>query len=378
MFNEEIGALLEVAAADAPQVLQIFSDAGMRECLQTAGRINTERRMKIHRGGRKLFDCGIDELRREWDAASYAIARRRDDPECAKEEHEQTREEAKLFARLPESFPREFRVAAPFVGGARPQVAVLRERGGNGQREMAAAFVRAGFAATDVAMSDLRARRRRLDGFAGVALCGGFSFGDVLGAGRGWAEGVLQNAMLADMFAAFFADKNTFAFGACNGCQALSLLQPLAPDSESWRFPRFAVNRSRRFEARFVMAEILQTPSPLFAGMEGAMLPIVSSNAEGRAVWDETDAARAKDALRAAATMRFVDGRGAPAARYPQNPAGGDGLCGFCSPDGRIVIAMPHPERVFRCGQMSWHPPEWRDDASPWLQMFVNARRFAS
>ncbi len=372
LFNEEIGALLEVAAADAEAVLQIFADAGMAGCLQTAGRINRERRMKIHRGGRKLFDRDLDELRREWDAVSYAVCRRRDDPECAKEEHERDSDEARLFARLPDQFPKDFRAAAPHIGGVRPRVAILRERGSNGQREMAAAFTRAGFDATDITTSDLRDGRRRLGEFAGIALCGGFSFGDVLGAGRGWAEGVLQTPMLADMFAAFFADKNTFAFGACNGCQALSLLQPLTADAESWRFPRFAANRSGRFEARFVMAEILPSPSPLFAGMDGAMLPLASSNAEGRAVWKE------ENATAAAAVLRFVDGRGKPATRYPQNPAGGDGRCGFCSPDGRITITMPHPERVFRGGQMSWRPPEWEGDASPWLQMFINARRFVN
>ena len=366
LFNEEAGALLEVAAADAAEVLQIFAAAGMAKQLQTAGRINDDGRMKIHCGGKKLLDCPLDELRREWDAVSYEVCRRRDDAQCAKEEHECA--DAGLFARLPESFPQDYRAPGFAIGGARPPVAILREQGSNGQREMAAAFDRAGFSATDIMTSDLRTGRRRLDEFVGIAMCGGFSFGDVLGAGRGWAEGILQNPMLADMFAAFFADKKTFAFGACNGCQTLSLLQPLMPDSGSWRFPRFVANRSGRFEARLIMAEILPSPSPLFAGMAGAMLPLVSSNAEGRAVWDGD--------MRAAATLRFINGDGAPADSYPQNPAGGDGQCGFCSPDGSITITMPHPERVFRRKQMSWHPPEWQEDAAPWLQMFCNARRF--
>lgn len=237
---------------------------------------------------------------------------------------------------------------------------------------MAAAFSRAGFTAADITMNDLRNGQQTLDEFVGIALCGGFSFGDVLGAGRGWAEGILQNSKLAEMFEKFFSKKETFAFGACNGCQALALLQPLMPDSQTWQFPRFVANASHRFEARFVMNEILPSPSPLFSDMTGACLPVASSHAEGRAVFNMNDSRTHSPPV-----LRFVDSTGEPTTQYPDNPNGSsEGYCGFCSPDGRITVSMPHPERVFRSAQMSWTPPEWRHDDSPWLQMFINARRF--
>ena len=376
LFCEEIGALLEVAPQNAAAVLGVFAGAGLERRIQTVGHANRDGVVRIYRGGKKLFEEKTGELRREWETVGYEIARRRDCPECAAEEYGRDYSaDGGLFARPPKAYGgAEF--GAPFAGGARPRVAVLREQGSNGHREMAAAFSRAGFDAVDAPVSDLRAGRRNLGGFAGLALCGGFSFGDVLGAGRGWAEGILQNPRLADMFAEFFAAPDTFTFGACNGCQALSFLRPLMPDAESWRFPRFAANRSRRFEARFVTAEILKSPSLFFSGMEGAFLPVVSSNAEGRPVFEDGEAGG--EIVRAPPVLRFVDGRGAAAETYPHNPSGGEGgFCGFCSPDGRITAAMPHPERVFRCGQMPWRPPEWKRDASPWLQMFINARRFA-
>ncbi|MGI9306273.1 MAG: phosphoribosylformylglycinamidine synthase [Gammaproteobacteria bacterium] len=381
LFCEETGALLEVAPQNAPAVLEIFADAGLAQNIQTAGRAAADGKIRLYRNSKILFEETLDELRREWETVSYEIARRRDCPECAAEEYGRDPAAVQLFARPPPEYKTADWKNAPFsIGGARPRLAVLREQGSNGQREMAAAFTRAGFDAADIAMEDLRAGTR-LDEFAGIALCGGFSFGDVLGAGRGWAEGVLQNPRLAEMFSAFFAAPNTFAFGACNGCQALALLRPLMPEADSWRFPRFAQNRSRRFEARLVMTEILKTDSPLFAGMEGAFLPAVSSNAEGRAVFggENLDGKNgAEKTLRAPPVLRFADGNGAPAAKYPQNPAGGEGgFCGFCSPDGRVTITMPHPERTFRCAQLSWRPPEWTDDASPWMQLFINARRFA-
>ena len=393
LFCEEAGALLQVSARHAARVMEIFADAGLGDRLQTVARLpelpsasesdgksaSDSKRVQVYRSGRRLADFDLDELRRDWDAVSYDIAKQRDDEQCAEEEHWRDYSQSKLFAHLPPNFPPDFRDDAETIptvshppnaaAKSQPKVAVLREQGSNGQREMAAAFARAGFDAVDVSMTDLQAGRRQLDEFCGLALCGGFSFGDVLGAGHGWAECVLQNHKLADMFAGFFHRHDTFAFGACNGCQALSLLQPLMPDANEWSFPRFVANRSRRFEARFVMSEILSSPSPLFDKMDGAVLPVASSNAEGRAVWQS-------DKRGAVALLRFATSPGQPATQYPQNPAGGNGECGFCSPDGRVTITMPHPERVFRCAQMSWHPPQWRQDASPWLQMFINARRF--
>ena len=378
LFNEEVGALLEVNKKNAPQVLQIFSEVGLQDCLQTVGRPNAKGQVAAHCGGEVLLSRPLDEWRRRWDRVSYEIARRRDNPAAAEEEHRHDfSRDRGLFARVPFQWGDDEwgdDVVAPTVVGRAPAVAVLREQGSNGQREMAAAFVRAGFVAHDVAMEDLHGGRADLRDFQGLALCGGFSFGDVLGGGRGWAEGILQNPRLAAMFAAFFADNNKFTFGACNGCQTLSLLQPLMADAAAWRFPRFVANRSGRFEARLAMAEIVPSPSPLFAGMEGAMLPIVSSNGEGRPLF-----LNGGDLLSSPLAMRFVDGDGHPTEAYPENPCGGEGgACGFCSPDGRITLTMPHPERVFRIGQMSWHPPEWSGDASPWLRMFINARRLVS
>ncbi|MGU9951830.1 MAG: phosphoribosylformylglycinamidine synthase [Gammaproteobacteria bacterium WSBS_2016_MAG_OTU1] len=374
LFHEEIGALLQVSKQNAPQVLQIFADEGLTTQLQTIGHINQSQQISIYRGGRSLLTQPLANLRKEWEFTSYEIARRRDNPACASEEYQRDlQNDSGLFVRLPSELSNPPKIQAPTIGGKLPMVAILREQGSNGQREMAAAFSRAGFVAADITMDDLRQGRRTLDDFVGLAWCGGFSFGDVLGGGRGWAAGILQNPRLQDMFTEFFARPNTFTFGACNGCQTLSLLQPLMPDAESWAFPRFVTNSSRRFEARLAMVEIVKSPSPLFLNLTGAMLPIASSHAEGHVHFVDNSAA-------APLVLRFVDNQGLPTTTYPNNPNGSDGgACGFCSPDGRITLTMPHPERVFRRGQLSWYPPEWKeweDDCSPWMQMFLNARRF--
>lgn len=371
LFCEEPGALLEAPAANAPRVMEIFADEGLQDRIQTVARPAAARRIQIYCGGRKLLDCATGELRRNWEELSDCIARKRgDDHKCAQEEYTRDYENDRgLFAHVPFDFedpPASQRDCPVAQSGARPRAAILREQGSNGQREMAAAFARAGFEAVDVTMSDLRTGRRTLREFRGLAMCGGFSFGDVLGAGRGWAAGVLHDESLADMFKEFFADPGTFAFGACNGCQALALLRPLMGDGD-WAFPRFTPNRSGRFEARLAMVEILDSPSLFFSGMEGACMPVANSNAEGCADF--------ADSLRAPAAMRFVGGDGKPAASHPHNPSGGE-ACGFSSPDGRITIVMPHPERSFRSAQLSWRPPEWKGDSSPWMRMFVNARRF--
>jgi phosphoribosylformylglycinamidine synthase len=259
-------------------------------------------------------------------------------------------------------------VAAPMIAtGSRPRVAILREQGVNGQVEMAAAFTRAGFTAVDVHMSELIAGTRRLDGFVGLAACGGFSYGDVLGAGRGWATTIRHHPALADAFRAFFADRTRFALGVCNGCQMLAQLSDLVPGGEHW--PRFRRNRSEQYEARLVTVEVMESPSILLAGMAGSRLPVVVAHGEGRAVFEP-----GADSAQANACLRFVDGHGAPASLFPSNPNGSpDGLSGFTSGDGRITILMPHPERVFRRLQLSWAPAGGPDE-SPWLRMFRNAR----
>jgi phosphoribosylformylglycinamidine synthase len=251
--------------------------------------------------------------------------------------------------------------------GRRPRIAILREQGVNGQVEMAAAFERAGFAPCDVHMTDLQTRRVALADFHGFAACGGFSYGDVLGAGQGWAKSILFNERLREEFAAFFNRADTFALGVCNGCQMMSNLHEIIPGAEHW--PRFARNRSEQFEARFVMVEIPETPSLFFAAMAGSRLPIVVSHGEGRAEF-RSSVAQAQ----VLTALRYVDNRGKPAATYPFNPNGSpEGIAGVTTPDGRFTIMMPHPERIFRTVQMSWHPAEWGEDG-PWLRMFRNAR----
>jgi phosphoribosylformylglycinamidine synthase len=260
-------------------------------------------------------------------------------------------------------------VAAPFIAsGKRPRVAVLREQGVNGQVEMAAAFDAAGFAAVDVHMSDILSGRVSLADFTGLAACGGFSYGDVLGAGGGWAKSILFNPRARDEFSAFFGRADTFALGVCNGCQMMSQLHDLIPGAAAW--PRFERNLSEQFEARFALVEVLPSPSLFFADMAGSVMPIAVSHGEGRVVF--------RDALHAAQaqpTLRYVDHRGAPAETYPLNLNGSPGgLTGFTTAEGRFSILMPHPERVFRAAQLSWRP-DGMTGAAPWLRMFRNARR---
>jgi phosphoribosylformylglycinamidine synthase len=261
-------------------------------------------------------------------------------------------------------------VAAPYVaGGGRPRIAVLREQGVNGQVEMAAAFDRAGFDAFDVHMTDLVTRRRSLAEFAGLVACGGFSYGDVLGAGEGWAKSILFNAQLRDEFARFFARLDTFALGVCNGCQMMSNLREIVPGAAHW--PRFVRNLSEQFEARFLLLEVQRSPSLFLQGMEGSRIPVATAHGEGYAEFADAGALAAAQPLVA---LRFVDHRGVPTETYPYNCNGSpQGITGLTTADGRFTILMPHPERVHRTVQMSWHPPEWGED-SPWMRMFRNAR----
>jgi phosphoribosylformylglycinamidine synthase len=296
------------------------------------------------------------------------MQRLRDHPDCADEE----------FAAL-EDWSRPGLVPevgfgskpAAATAGARPRVAVLREQGVNGQREMAMAFHAAGFEAVDVHMSDLEIGRHRLDAFQGLAVCGGFSFGDVLGAGRGWARSILFNPAMKDAFAAFFADSRKFALGVCNGCQVLAAMAEIVPGSEHW--PRFVHNRSRQFEARLSLVEIVESPSIFFTGMAGSRLPVATAHGEGRALFASADAERA-----APVAVRYVDGSGRAAEAYPDNPNGSPGgITGLTAADGRVTILMPHPERLLRAVNYSWAPPEW-GDWSPWSRMFENARAWVA
>jgi phosphoribosylformylglycinamidine synthase len=321
----------------------------------------------IRRGPHDLLITTRTALRADWSHVTHELQRLRDDPACADEEHAARLDPDApgLIAHVPFDLH-----AAPAVRAARPRVAILREQGVNGQVEMAACFTRAGFDAVDVHMTDLVEGRDDLSSYRGLAACGGFSFGDVLGAGEGWAKSALYNPRARDALAAFFARPDTFGLGVCNGCQMMAALRELVPGAARW--PRFVRNRSDRFEARVVLVELLASPSIFFAGMAGARLPIATAHGEGRAELDDAGARALEDAGLVAA--RFVDGRGQVAATYPANPNGSPrGITALTTDDGRVTILMPHPERVFRSALLSWHPPGW-PEPSPWLRMFHNAR----
>ncbi|MGE5467634.1 MAG: phosphoribosylformylglycinamidine synthase [Ignavibacteria bacterium] len=370
LFNEELGAVVQVRRDDRGAVMQALRDAGLGACSHVVGTLNDRDEVRVWRNAKQMFSVRRAELQQAWSEVSYQIARLRDDAQCAKEEFDAIADagDPGLSAQL--TFDANVDSAAPFVAtGARPKIAILREQGVNGQVEMAAAFERAGFAPYDVHMSDLQAGRVKLSSFSGLAACGGFSYGDVLGAGQGWAKSILFNDRLRDEFATFFARPDTFALGVCNGCQAVSNLASIVPGAQDW--PTFHRNRSEQFEARFVMVEIPDSPSIFLKGMAGSKLPIVVSHGEGRAVF-----AAPADKDKAIVALRYVDNRGGVAKTYPFNPNGSpDGIAGLTTPDGRVTIMMPHPERIFRTTQMSWHPQGWGEDG-PWLTMFRSARKW--
>jgi phosphoribosylformylglycinamidine synthase len=368
LFAEELGAIVQIAEEDRAEFADLIARHGLIECAQRIARPTTAATVRVLQDGETLVEWRWEALFEAWWSVTHAMQRLRDNPESADAERAAvSRFDAPgLSPKL--TFDPAEDVAAPFIAtGARPRVAILREQGVNGQIEMAAAFDRAGFAAIDVHMSDLIAGRVALDGFAGFVACGGFSYGDVLGAGRGWATSILERPPLRDAFAAFFARPDSFALGVCNGCQMLSQLKDIIPGAEHW--PRFLRNRSEQFEARFGLLDVADSPSLFFRGMAGARIPVAIAHGEGRATFDS-------DADRAAATvaLRYVANDGGPAASYPANPNGSeDAIAGLTSRDGRATILMPHPERTPRTVNMSWHPADW-PEASPWLRMFRNAR----
>jgi phosphoribosylformylglycinamidine synthase len=324
--------------------------------------------IRISCGDEVLFSAPRSALHRLWSQTTWQMQTRRDNPESARQEYDRLLdpEDPGLTPSLTFD-PTEDR-AAPFLAtGTRPRMAVLREQGVNGQVEMAAAFDRAGFEARDVHMSDVIAGRVSLADFNGFVAPGGFSYGDTLGGGEGWAKSILFNSRARDEFAAFFERKDSFALGVCNGCQMMAALHELIPGAEAW--PRFVKNRSEQFEARLVMVEVTESPSLFFDGMAGSRIPVVTAHGEGRALF--TRGRRPEDAIVA---LRYVDNRGAATETYPANPNGSPlGITGATTPDGRFTVVMPHPERVFRTVEMSWHPPGWGED-SPWMRLFRNAR----
>jgi phosphoribosylformylglycinamidine synthase len=328
-------------------------------------------RIRITHRGTQVLDASRSDLRARWSHVTHQIARRRDDATCADEEQASRIDLANPGLTTHVTFDPAADVAAPFIAkGARPRVAILREQGVNGQIEMAAAFTRAGFEAVDVHMTDLIEGRTDLADLRGMIACGGFSFGDVLGAGRGWAATFRYNARAASAIRRFVDRADTFVLGVCNGCQMVADLAPDLIPNLPW--PRFVKNRSERFEARLVGLRIDDSPSLFFKGMAGSRIPIANAHGEGRAELS-TDALAALEAQHLVAA-RFVDGTGAPTQRYPANPNGSpNAIAAVTTPDGRVTVIMPHPERVFRTVQLSWHPPEWGED-SPWMRMFRNAR----
>ncbi|MDR0245872.1 MAG: phosphoribosylformylglycinamidine synthase [Burkholderia sp.] len=370
LFSEELGAVVQVRASDRDAVLGALREFGLSACSHVIGSVNDRDVIEVYRDAKKIFDAPRTELHRAWSEVSWRIARLRDNPACADAEYDALLDAADPGISPVLGFDPADDIAAPFIAtGARPRVAILREQGVNSHLETAYAFDRAGFDAHDVHMSDLLAGRATLADFAGAVACGGFSYGDVLGAGEGWAKTIRFNANLADMFSAFFARPDTFALGICNGCQMLSSIASMIPGAEAW--PKFTRNKSEQFEARFSFVEVEKSPSIFFAGMEGSRIPVAVAHGEGYA-----DFSQQGDIDRVAVAMRFVDHRGEATERYPFNPNGSPaGITSVTTADGRFSVLMPHMERVHRTVAMSWHPESW-GEASPWMRVFRNARRW--
>ncbi|MCU7880615.1 MAG: phosphoribosylformylglycinamidine synthase [Candidatus Thiodiazotropha sp. (ex Lucinoma aequizonata)] len=369
LFNEELGAVIQVRHSDTDEVLKMLSDAGLGRCSHVIGTLNGEDQIEFLRAGKAVLSASRVEFQQAWSETTRQMQAMRDNPACA--------EEAFSRIAMPDpgiqiqlTFDPDEDISSPMIAtGVRPPMAILREQGVNGQLEMAAAFHRAGFECIDVHMSDIIEGRTSLSRFKGLVACGGFSYGDVLGAGEGWAKLALFNGRARDEFEDYFNRQGTFTLGICNGCQMLSNLHQLIPGADHW--PHFVRNRSEQFEARFVTVEVNDSPSILLRGMNGSRLPIAVAHAEGRAEFhDQYHLLQARPLT----VIRYLENNGELATRYPANPNGSpDGVAGLCNSDGRVTIMMPHPERVTRTVQHSWHPDDWEEDA-PWLRLFRNAR----
>jgi phosphoribosylformylglycinamidine synthase len=366
LFNEELGAVVQILGKDRERVLKIIEQGGLKSIAHTLGTTGNDDHIVIRHGGKTIFTESRAMLQTWWSETSHQLQSLRDNPRCARQELQTIIDinNKGLHAQL--TFDPNKDIAAPYIKrNVRPKIAILREQGVNGQMEMAAAFERAGFSAIDVHMTDLQSGRIDLANFKGLAACGGFSYGDVLGAGGGWAKSILFNGKLRDMFSAYFTRTDTFGLGICNGCQMMSLLGELIPGANHW--PKFVRNASEQFEARLSMVEIVESPSILLRDMAGTRMPVVVSHGEGRAQFNGKATERG-------VMLRFVDNAGKATEIYPYNPNGSpQGIAGLTNDDGRFTIMMPHPERVFRTVQLSWHPDDWQED-SPWLRIFRNAR----
>ncbi|BCS47448.1 phosphoribosylformylglycinamidine synthase [Aeromonas jandaei] len=372
LFNEELGAVIQVRREDKEAVMTLLAGHGLAACSHVLGTVREGDLITLQRVGQEVYRASRTALRTIWGETSWQMQRLRDNPECADQEHavRQDATDPGLQAKL--SFNPAEDVAAPYIArGVSPRLAVLREQGVNSHVEMAAAFDRAGFAAVDVHMSDILSGRIKLEEFQTLVACGGFSYGDVLGAGEGWAKSILFNDNAREQFQRFFERGDTLSLGVCNGCQMMSNLRDLIPGADLW--PRFVRNRSERFEARFSLVQVQESPSAFFAGMAGSVMPIAVSHGEGRV--EVRDAAHL-NALQTSGLvgLRFVDNRGSVTEQYPANPNGSpEGITAVTTTDGRATIMMPHPERVFRTVANSWHPDNWGEDGA-WMRMFRNAR----
>jgi phosphoribosylformylglycinamidine synthase len=371
LFNEELGAILQIRTADLDNVSQTLRQHGFKACTTRIGTLNRDNRFRIKRGGKVLLDEDLFALRALWSDVTRRIATIRDNPACAESEHQLRIDRTDPGITPLVSF--DVTTSPAILTSARPPIAILREQGVNGEVEMAAAFTRAGFKAIDVHMTDILSGRVSLKDFRGLAACGGFSYGDVLGAGEGWAKSILFNERAHTEFAAFFQRSDAFALGVCNGCQMMSNLHSIIPGSEHW--PRFVQNQSERYEGRYVSVKIEKSPSVLFAGMEGSVLPIAVAHGEGFTEFKDA-LALSRCTTSGLVVARFVDNHHQPTERYPLNPNGSPlGLTALTTTSGRVTIMMPHPERVFRSACMSWTPKTWSED-SPWMKIFYNARNW--
>jgi len=369
LFNEELGVVLQVPTAVRNEVMQTLREHGLSKHSHFIGKTNDRGIVEVWRDAKSVFSAPLRDLHQAWDDVSARIAALRDNPACAEAEHAAAGAENDPGLHVHLTFDPKEDVAAPFVNTARPKMAILREQGVNSHVEMSYAMSKAGFDTYDVHMSDLQSGRAVLSQFQGFVACGGFSYGDTLGAGEGWARSVMFNPQLAEQFEAFFKRQDTLALGVCNGCQMMAALAPIIPGADAW--PKFTRNRSEQFEARLSLVEVLESPSVFLAGMAGSRVPIAVAHGEGFA-----DFSQRGDAAKVQRAMRYVDHHGAPTEVYPFNPNGSpDGLTAVTTPDGRFTALMPHPERVFRNVQMSWTSGD-RSDASPWSRLFANARRW--
>ncbi len=369
LFNEELGAVVQVRNRDLQHILQLAHEAGLKSVRKIATP-NQSGMIEVVRGHEKLYAESAVELQRIWSETTYQMQNLRDNPDCAKQEFDRILDASDPGLHVNLTYDLNENIGQGLLL-TRPRIAILREQGVNGHVEMAAAFDRAGFAAVDVHMSDIINGTVKLADFKGIAACGGFSYGDVLGAGEGWAKSILFNSRARNEFETFFNRNDTFALGVCNGCQMMSNLQEIIPGADSWA--HFSRNQSEQFEARFVMVEVQSSPSILFSDMAGSRMPVVVSHGEGYADFGNHKNLKAAQNL---VSMRYIDHRGNPTEGYPLNPNGSpQGITGLTTPDGRFSIMMPHPERVFRAVQNSWYPKDWQENGA-WLKMFQNARKW--